>query len=104
MDSSAIKKMLEERLASLELRLGKIKIDAAQPHSSDFEEQAQERENDEVLDQIGNETLASIGQIKAALVKIDSGSYGTCQNCGNAIAQGRLEILPESDLCLECAA
>lgn len=104
MDNSTVKKMLEERLASLELRLGKIKLDASQSHSSDFEEQAQERENDEVLDQIGNETLASIQQIKTALAKIDNGSYGTCGSCGNDIGQNRLEIIPESDLCLECAA
>lgn len=40
---------LEERLDSLRTRLSSIKQDVTQAHSSDSEEQAQERENDEVV-------------------------------------------------------
>src|SRR3954452_13902963 len=43
-------------------------------------------------------------RIERALEKIAEGSYGTCDNCGNAIPQGRLDAAPESILCVVCAA
>jgi DnaK suppressor protein len=42
-------------------------------------------------------------RIQRALEKIDDGSYGTCDNCGQAIAEGRLRAAPESVLCIDCA-
>jgi DnaK suppressor protein len=42
-------------------------------------------------------------RIDRALVKLDEGSYGICDNCGGEIVAGRLEAAPESALCIECA-
>jgi DnaK suppressor protein len=42
--------------------------------------------------------------IKSALEAIDNGSYGTCVTCGDSIPAGRLEIRPESRLCVKCAS
>lgn len=39
-----------------------------------------------------------------ALEQIDAGTYGTCESCGQAIPVERLEVLPYSTLCVECAA
>ena len=38
-----------------------------------------------------------------ALDKLAEGSYGICDECGGPIASGRLEVRPESVLCVECA-
>jgi len=103
MDIQAIKDKLSAELESLTSRLNHIEKDVAQAHSSDSAEQAQERENDEVLDEIGNETLHSIEQIKAALKRIDEGEYGICESCGDEIAVERLQILPETTFCVKCA-
>lgn len=43
-------------------------------------------------------------QIDRALKAVDEGTYGTCVRCGGAIPAGRLEIRPESRLCVGCAA
>ncbi|MFG1488609.1 TraR/DksA family transcriptional regulator [Oceanospirillum sp. HFRX-1_2] len=103
MDIQAIKDKLSAELESLTSRLNHIERDVSQSHSSDSAEQAQERENDEVLDEIGNETLHSIEQIKSALKRIDEGEYGICEKCGDEIAPERLLILPESTFCVKCA-
>lgn len=103
MDYSPIEHLLRQRMIELQQRLDKIKEDVVQPHSSDFAEQAQERENDEVLDQIGNETRAAIRQINAALQRISDGTYGDCETCGEEIALGRLEVIPETTRCVNCA-
>lgn len=44
------------------------------------------------------------GRILRALEKIDDGSYGVCDSCGEEIPAGRLRIAPESALCVRCAA
>jgi RNA polymerase-binding protein DksA len=95
---------LESRLAEFNQRLASLKRDAAQEHSSDSAEQAQERENDEVVDAIGVETRQAIAQLQAALERIDDGSYGFCAGCGGEISAARLEARPEATHCINCAA
>lgn len=103
MTQDAWRKQLEARLAELQKRLESIKRDVSQSHSSDSAEQAQERENDEVVDAIGNETAASISEIRAALDRLAAGTYGNCGACGEPIAPERLAAMPETTRCVDCA-
>ena len=103
MEHAEIEKRLHDRLESLQSRLTRIKADAGQEHSADAEEQAQERENDEVVDAIGDETRMSISEVNKALQRLHDGSYGLCGVCGSAIASERLEALPEATRCINCA-
>ena len=98
-----LKAELEQKLAELQSRLANIKKDVTQAHSGDSAEQAQERENDEVVDAIGNETTQSIRVIQAALSRIDDGSYGICDSCGKDIGEARLAAVPEATRCVNCA-
>jgi DnaK suppressor protein len=100
----AMKLQLEERLAALKARLSELKSDARRSHSGDSAEQAQERENDEVVDAIGNETYLSICLINAALERIENGTYGRCEACGDPIGEARLKAMPEAMRCLGCAS
>jgi DnaK suppressor protein len=47
--------------------------------------------------------FASIEAIDFALAKIAAGSYGVCERCGQEIPVARLEALPATSLCVECA-
>jgi RNA polymerase-binding transcription factor DksA len=98
-----IARELEERLALLTRRLEGIKKDVTQSHSGDSSEQAQERENDEVVDAIGNETRQSLREVRAALDRIADETYGICEKCRGNIPLGRLQALPEATRCLKCA-
>jgi len=102
MDVSVMKSELEQRLATMQGRLASIKKDVTQGYSGDSAEQAQERENDEVVDAIGNETAQSIRSIKAALVRIEEGTYGSCAVCGSEIGEARLKVVPEATRCVDC--
>ena len=97
MGYEVLKATLEQRLADLQVRLSSIKRDASQSYSGDSAEQAQERENDEVVDAIGIETTQSIRVIQSALDRIN------CEKCGEAIGQARLEAVPEATRCVGCA-
>lgn len=39
---------------------------------------------------------------RQALERIESGEYGYCEECGDAIGVARLEVLPEAHLCVGC--
>ncbi|NKC11097.1 MAG: hypothetical protein GKR94_02485 [Gammaproteobacteria bacterium] len=43
-------------------------------------------------------------RIEAALKRIDSGEYGLCLRCDEAIAPARLRFDPAVLVCVECAA
>jgi DnaK suppressor protein len=44
----------------------------------------------------------AIAEIDRALAKIDAGTYGICEHCGQPIAEARLEALPYAALCVAC--
>jgi DnaK suppressor protein len=52
---------------------------------------------------VGTSLLVTEEKLTRALAKLDEGSYGRCDNCGAPIAPGRLEVAPESALCIDCA-
>ena len=41
--------------------------------------------------------------VDAALARVDEGTYGRCTTCGRAISSERLEALPATPVCLNCA-
>jgi RNA polymerase-binding transcription factor DksA len=45
-----------------------------------------------------------LSKINKALVAIEKGTYGQCSKCKTNIEEGRLEIMPYSDLCVTCEA
>ncbi|MFN8205447.1 MAG: TraR/DksA C4-type zinc finger protein [Solirubrobacteraceae bacterium] len=53
---------------------------------------------------VGSSLEASLARVERALAKLDEGSYGTCDACGGSIAPGRLRAMPDSVLCVDCAA
>jgi len=71
--------------------------------SADWTEQASERENDEVLESLGNSSEEELSMIKCALLRIDEGSYFRCSECGEAIPAARLDLLPFTAHCVVCA-
>jgi len=103
-DYTALGKKLETRRTELQDRLERLKKDVTREHSSDWPDQAQERENDEVLDKLGDGTQQELLDIDAALKRLKAGTYGTCIECGCEIPLARLQVKPEAATCVKCAA
>lgn len=90
----------------LRRRLQRIRDDAGHrlaPLSPDAAERAQETENDEVLERLGQTTTSLIHQYQRAIDRIDAGQYGLCEACGLPIEDERLEVVPQATECAECA-
>lgn len=60
-------------------------------------------EQDLALDLLGN-TTGALNQIEEALARIDSGTYGQCMRCGAAVPSPRLEAIPYTAFCVDCAS
>ncbi len=43
-------------------------------------------------------------EVRAALAKLDAGTYGRCDGCNALIPEGRLEALPWATRCVDCQA
>lgn len=102
-DTNKFKKLLEERLATLTSKLSEIDEDLKEHGTeADFEERATEIAGDEVLEGLGVQGLKEAQQIKAALQRIEDGTYGICVRCEEEIPEKRLELLPHTPLCASC--
>lgn len=98
-----VKARLQSRLNELAERVEGIEEELRAPVSKSFDEQAIERESDEVLEDLEEANLAEIAAIRAALTRLDDGTYGECASCGATIAPARLQALPQTALCVTCA-
>ena len=98
-----LRNWMHNRRDELNERLHRIKKDVTRKASADWSEQAQERENDEVIDALGNEARVELNKINLALDRMNNDEYGICVGCGENIAPARLEAMPYADLCIKCA-
>jgi DnaK suppressor protein len=46
----------------------------------------------------------SLAEVEHALTKMEGGTYGVCERCGQEIATARLEAMPAARLCINCAS
>lgn len=94
---------LEGKKQELGARLERITANLRRGFEADSKEMAKQLEDSEVVDALGNEARAEISKINAALQRMDSGDFGLCTECGEAIQNGRLEAYPYADECIDCA-
>jgi DnaK suppressor protein len=53
---------------------------------------------------VGGSLESTVARTERALAKLDEGTYGICDSCGEPIAHARLEAMPDVALCVTCAA
>lgn len=103
-DLEYFKQKLMTRKDDLTKRINAIDQDIKhEDMSSNWTEQATERENDEVLESLGNASEQELLMINHALKRIESDKYFSCSMCGEDIPSSRLELLPFSSYCVNCA-
>lgn len=104
MKSTAERKAeLEARRALLRSRMAGIEAELDTHSSRDWEELATEREADEVLEDLGQSAQHESRMIEAALARIAAGGYGDCVKCGTSIDEARLDLVPATPFCRNCA-
>jgi RNA polymerase-binding transcription factor DksA len=105
MKSDALRKtQMETRKADLLRRIAGIGAEFDSHEAKDWEEMAVERETDEVLEDLGQAAQLELRMIDAALARMSEGEYGHCVRCGERISEERLDLLPATPFCPNCAS
>ncbi|MCC6008702.1 MAG: TraR/DksA family transcriptional regulator [Rhodobacteraceae bacterium] len=102
-DIETRRQQLMARRAELAARLETIEHELDEPLDKDLEDQAVDLEDDEVLETLGLQGQKEVRMIDAAMARIAEGEYGYCTNCGAEIASERLDLLPATPFCRNCA-
>lgn len=55
------------------------------------------------VDTLAKRAAEDIEEADAALARLDAGSYGVCERCGEQIPVGRLRARPAARTCVRCA-
>jgi RNA polymerase-binding transcription factor DksA len=55
------------------------------------------------LEPVSEVVRRELAEIDAALIRIEEGRYGNCQNCGGPMGLQRLRALPEARYCMACS-
>ena len=97
----AIGYLHEENPGSIEDEVGAVGSGsgAGDNHLGDMATVTFDRELDYTLEENSGHVL---GEIDAALQRIEDGTYGVCRTCGRGIEPERLEALPYATQCIDC--
>jgi len=56
------------------------------------------------VDALSGTLRETLLEVDAALGKLEAGTYGQCESCGEDIAEDRLDAMPAARLCMACAS
>lgn len=99
---------LEEERKSLHVQLEDMGVspDTGAPDAVEFEQgfadSGQATEEKARLLSIAEGLFETLAEVKAAMKRMDDGSYGTCARCGDEISPERLDARPYASLCMSC--
>jgi DnaK suppressor protein len=100
-----LKTMLERRLAALS-GVEEPPPDAGGLPVDEVETSPLDRATARLLNDLSREAAdhhsAEMRQLRQALARFEDGSYGFCEECGQAIGASRLLARPEARLCIDC--
>jgi RNA polymerase-binding transcription factor DksA len=90
---------LEAQIAALEPGHGASSPDFDDNFADSGQVAAEQGENKSLASQLRNE----LDEVERALGKLDDGTYGKCETCGQEIVPARLEAKPAARFCIEHA-
>ncbi|MDR3212076.1 MAG: TraR/DksA C4-type zinc finger protein [Planctomycetota bacterium] len=79
-----------------------IQRERADSKAADEVDKAADAYDEDLSFEIATANDQELGDIQAALDKIEKGTYGVCEVCGEHIAPSRLKILPSATTCVDC--
>lgn len=99
------KKRLLEKQRQLTEEVGRTALygkDQEDDSIKDLGDQANTAYTREFFFELGNGDRRILRDVVSALQRIEDGSYGSCERCGEPIAEKRLEALPFARHCIDC--
>jgi RNA polymerase-binding transcription factor DksA len=104
---SDLRTALEQERSDLRARLAEMGLsDGAGDLSfdSNFADSSQVTAERGEVEALAGSLRESLGDVEAAIAKLDTDAFGICEGCGQSISPDRLEAKPAARLCMECAS
>ena len=103
---SDLRASLEQEQADLRARLTEMGMLSGGELSFDqnFADSSQVTAERGEVEALAGNLRESLIDVEAALAKLDNGTFGDCEACGQPIPPARLEAAPAARLCMECAS
>jgi len=97
--------LLEEERVDLLAKLDELGLGGAGlTYDSNFADSSQVTAERGEAEALGATLRDALAEVERALAKLTNGSYGVCEDCGQAIDPLRLEAKPAARYCINCAA
>ena len=100
---STVRSDLSDERARLELQISALEPGGGSSFDDNFADSgqvaAEQGENKVLASQLQSE----LDEVERALAKLDDGTYGKCETCGDPIAAARLEAMPAARFCINHA-
>jgi DnaK suppressor protein len=107
LDLEAVRRELEARREQTRERLGVLsarpELGAAQGFGKRIGDGTTEAVSRLTDIGVGDSLERVLARTERALAKLEDGTYGICDACGDPIPAGRMRALPDGVLCLKCA-
>jgi DnaK suppressor protein len=101
-DLLAEKDRLEQELGKIAKKKGKKFTPVYPEYGNKDEENAAEIEEYEIHLALDKNMEKLLSEIIKTLIKIEKGTYGQCESCGQEIGTERLGAFPSASLCIKC--
>src|SRR5262245_34902220 len=94
----ALQQQLVQRIFGLEDTMQTMDAD----HDIERTDRVQEEAAEVALSALDEQGRREMAAIQAALARIDAGTYGSCDTCGETISTARLTAMPMARRCVAC--
>jgi RNA polymerase-binding transcription factor DksA len=103
---ATLRAQLEEEQARIRSQLAQMGHGggAAMSFDEGFADSGQVTAERGEVEALAGSLLETLEDVEHALGKFETGGYGTCESCGQAIPEARLEAKPAARLCMTCAS
>jgi DnaK suppressor protein len=98
--------LLEGERAELVHELGELGFgdDGQLRYDPNFADSSQVTAERAEAERLASQLREALDEVERALAKLEEGTYGLCEVCGQPIASTRLEAMPTARLCINCAS
>jgi RNA polymerase-binding protein DksA len=102
--STDVRAALEAERSELMGELSGVGDKAGDHYDPNFADSSQVTAERGEAEALASRLRATLADVEKALAKLDDGSYGQCEQCGQPIGEARLEAMPTARRCISCAS
>ena len=95
---------LEEERDALRRQLADFGVDGGITFDENFADSGQVTAERGEATALAGTLREALAEVDHALTKLEAGTYGTCERCGEPISPARLEAMPAARYCINCAS